>query len=222
MDYRFPQPDPRAYDVLLVPVAYLPDPSPWLYPVYCGPGAEYRPQPAPVAGPHCGGCGYLRGHHGADDGCPGLKTKRFEERGPVEQVDWQEVLRRDVARRLAPPEPYIAPVVLPPRIPARAPRNVSEIAAGQGRQAVGLGRKAIAAGWLVEASYALAGDGTEMSAVKLARGPLRGVAVWRRAPGMLGSKTGWASDVAYAWRTDVGRIPTKMTITDFEGLVMSA
>lgn len=170
-----------------------------------------------MTGPHCAGCGYVRSLHGADGGCPGLKTKTFTARAPVEEIDWREVMRRDRVAASAPPVAVAA--VAAPLIPARPPLSFGEYAGGQGRQAVGLGRAAMAVGWSVSPWYWLAGDGTEGCALRLARGTLRAVATWKRPSGMLGSSKGWASDLAYAWRTDVARIPQKMTVTQLEGLI---
>lgn len=111
------------------------------------------------------------------------------------------------------------PVTGPPQVPARPPIEPTEFAGTQGRQARGLGRKALAAGWDVSPWYWRAFDGAEGCAVRLARGPLRAVATWKRAPGHLGEKSGWAADVAYGWRTDVSGFPTKLTVTQLEGLI---
>lgn len=136
---------------------------------------------------------------------------------PPETALWREIMRRDTAKRHADADAakreHVHTPPPPPRIPSRPPRGLSEVAAGQGRQARGLGRKAVAAGWSVLAYYWMAGDGTEGSAVRMARGDLRGVAVWTRKAGA----GGWASDVVYAWRPNSGRVPQKVTIKQLEG-----
>jgi hypothetical protein len=171
---------------------------------------------------HCGGCGYLaRWHEGPELRCPSLKTKRWQDPPPVDRSMWRDILARDTAMRHAVYDARNAPhepqIVLPPRIPARAPYGPGEIAGHQGRQALGLGRKAVAAGWRVTAHYAMAADGGELSAVKLARDDLRAVATWRRAPGKVGSKSGWSADVAYGWR--LGTMPAKINHTDLERFI---
>lgn len=197
----------------------FPSPSAHLYPIHAGPGTLY-PGPPPSAGPHCAGCGYVRAYHDEPGaGCPGLKTKTFQVPGPVDPTDWRGILARDLARRSAVPTSHVPPVVAPPLIPARPPRSAGEIAGGQGRQAVGLGRAALAAGWLVTSWYWLAGDRSEGCAVRLAHdgGPERAVATWSRPPGMLGSSKGWKADVAYGWRTGV--MPTRLTHTRLGELI---
>jgi len=169
---------------------------------------------------HCAGCGYLRVYHEGDR-CPGLKTKTFQVPPPIVETDWREILERDARVRAAALAARTA-VALPsvpaqPRVPARPPLNHGEFARGQGRQALGLGRRAIEAGWDVSPWYWLAGDGTEGCAVKLAKDDLRAVATWQRPPGMLGSSKGWAADVAYAWR--VGSMPVKVTHTRLGELI---
>lgn len=110
-------------------------------------------------------------------------------------------------------------VVLPPEVPARPPQGPGEFAGYAGKQAVGLGRAAMDKGWELSPWYWRAGDGSEGCAVRLAKGPLRAVATWKRAAGKQGSKSGWSSDVAYAWRTDVDRFPSEVTLTQLEGLI---
>ncbi len=219
IDCRYPQPDPRAYDVLLGPVVALPDRSPWAYPVYCGPGAEYAPSPPPATGSHCAGCGYRESYHGAKGECPGLKTKRFTEPGPIDRTTWREILKRDTAARLAVPVAHVPIAALPTQVPAREPHHLGEIAGYQGKQAVGLGRRAVALGWEASPWYWRAGTGAEGCAVRLRTGVMRAVATWGRARGNIGGKSGWAADVAYAWRTDVGRMPVKLTVTELEGFL---
>lgn len=110
--------------------------------------------------------------------------------------------------------------VAPPEVSARPPAGPGEFASYGGKQAAGLGRKAAGSGWDVRALYWRAGTGVEGCAVRLARGPLRAVATWKRAAGRLGEKSGWAADVAYAWRIDVERFPTEVTHTQLEGLIL--
>jgi hypothetical protein len=65
-------------------------------------------------------------------------------------------------------------------VPARPPVGPGEIADGHWMRAMSTGRKAAAAGWRVEPVYAVYADGTEMSALRLARGAERAVATWER------------------------------------------
>lgn len=146
--------------------------------------------------------------------CPGRRSKASGE--------WL-LLRRGTYKQ-ASPIATVGPtapddVALPPQVPARAPLTPGEYAGYGGRQAVGLGRAGVALGWLVTAHYWRAGDGTEGCAVKLSKGPLRAVATWGRSPGKQGSKSGWTADVAYAWRVDVRRAPTKVTHTELLELI---
>lgn len=165
---------------------------------------------------HCAGCGYLRVYH-EDDRCPGLKTKTFQVPEPVVEMDWREIMARDMLarERALHPAPYAPPVVLPPRVPARAPLNRGEFAT----RAVRLGRIAMANGWDLSPWYWMAGDGAEGCAVKLAKLPLRAVVTWERKSGHAGTLTGWTADVAFAWRQDVARVPMKVTHTTLEGLI---
>lgn len=137
---------------------------------------------------------------------------------PYDRTLWREILARDAAARHADAEeaerPWEPEEVAPPLVPARAPQSKAEFAAGKGKQARGLGRLAIDAGWQVEARYWKAGDGTEGSAVRLRKGPLRAVATWIRKPG----KT-WVADAAYGWMLGSGDIPAKLSITKLEGVV---
>jgi hypothetical protein len=178
---------------------------------------------------HCAGCGYPEDTH--DPGtrkchpATGDKNGRrgtFRVPPPVDRSTWQEIVKRDVAARFAAIEaaraPYVPPPPpRPPQVPARAPHGLGEVAGYQGRQAVGLGRAAIAAGWRVAAYYARGADGEEMSAVKLARGDLQAVAVWRRAAGNIGKRSGWSADVAFGWR--IGTMPARINHTDLERLI---
>lgn len=148
-----------------------------------------------------------------------LRQGTFKPAGPPETALWREVLARDTAARHAaadaakvPWEPEHVPA---PRIPSRPPRGLQEVAAGQGRQARGLGRKAVAAGWRALAAYWMAGDGTEGSAVSLARDAGRAVAIWTRAPG----EKGWKTSSAYAWTIGAGRVPAKVTIAELERIL---
>lgn len=139
-----------------------------------------------------------------------------EDRSVPETALWREVLARDAATRHADAdaakiawEPAVTP---PPRIAARPPQSEAEVAAGQGRQVKGLGRKALSLGWSVEAWYWKAADGTECSAVRLARDEHRAVATWIRRP----EEKGWSSDVAYRWYVGSGRPPSKVSITQLQ------
>lgn len=103
----------------------------------------------------------------------------------------------------------------PPQVPARLPYGPTEYATStRGMSAAKLGRKAADSGWQVQPTYWRAADGTEGCGLKIAKGVLRAVATWKRKPG--GS---WAVDIAYAWRIDVARFPSKLTHTDLEGLI---
>lgn len=142
--------------------------------------------------------------------------KVADEQAP-ETALWREILARDTAARhaaaAAARAEHVHTPVPPPRIAARPPLDLTEVAAGQGRQARGLGRKAVAAGWSVLAYYWMADDGTEGSAVQLHREGARAVAVWTRPPGV----KGWKTDVAYGWRAGSGRVPQKITLKQLEG-----
>jgi hypothetical protein len=107
----------------------------------------------------------------------------------------------------------------PPQVVARSPLAPGEFAGYQGKQAVGLGRKAIERGWDVAPWYWRAHDGSEGCAVALSRGPLRAVATWKRKAGSQGKGSGWGADVAYAWRTDANAFPTQIGHTQLEGLI---
>jgi hypothetical protein len=65
----------------------------------------------------------------------------------------------------------------------------------------------------VEASYWRAHDGTEGCAVKLRKDDLYGVATWARPAGKIGTRAGWAADIAYAWRLDGKSMPVKVNHT---------
>jgi hypothetical protein len=111
--------------------------------------------------------------------------------------------------------------VRPPQVVARSPMGPGEIAgAGGKKQATKLGRVAIAAGWVVEALYWRGGDGTEGCALRFARDPgLRMVALWKRKPGSVGERVGWAADGAYGWRIGSGAFPAKIGHADVERLL---
>lgn len=160
--------------------------------------------------------------------CPGKDTQlrhgHLREPEPIDRALWREIMRRDAlaareaieeARRAY--EPDVAP---PPLVRARPPYGPHEFAGGNGKkQGTKLGRGAVALGWEAEPLYWRSGYGDEGCAVRLAKGPLRAVATWKRKPEAAGGLTGWAADVAYAWRTDVQRIPIKLTHTQLEGLI---
>jgi hypothetical protein len=173
---------------------------------------------------HCAGCGYLAEYHGIVGECPGLKTKRFEVPLPVFQETWREILERDAAcwraeqYALHHPEPYRPPA--PPLVPARPPQCAEEYAtSNRGLSAAKLGRKAVELAWNVKALYWVGHDGTEGCGLWLAKDSLRAVATWKRKAEQAGNLTGWSTDIAYAWRTDIARFPTKVTHTDLEGLI---
>lgn len=204
------------------------DPAARAVPVYAGPRA-HLPAEAPLsAAPRCAGCGY-RGawHEPATGKCPPETADKSGRRGqwkdapPVDPSTWREIMRRDyLARMAAYDEAHAAyePVVVPPPlIRARAPQGPEEIAGYQGRQAIGLGRKAAAAGWATEARYWRVHDGSEGCAVRLQKGDLYAVATWKRKAGKGGTKSGWEADIAYGVRR--GDAPVKLTHTQLEGVI---
>lgn len=179
---------------------------------------------------NCAGCGYAREHHKVGTlACPvGLneyaRTAKFKPRAPTDTALWPEIMRRDAAARRQAIEdarkPYEPEVVPPPLIPARAPLGPPEFAvSNRGLGAAKLGREAVGRGWHAEPWYWREHDGTEGCAVRLAKGPLRAVAVWSRKAVDVGKLTGWKAEFAYAWRADLARIPTKLNISDLERLL---
>jgi hypothetical protein len=163
--------------------------------------------------------------------CPGRRSKTsgawlllrqgtFKPAEPeVARRDWFGLLVPVIETKGEPDDDEVRPH-LPPRVPARPPYGPHEIAgAGGGKQGTKLGRGALALGWQVEALYWQAADGSEGCAVRLAKPPLRAVALWSRPAELAGQKTGWKAGAAYAWRTDVARFPTKVTHTDLERLI---
>jgi hypothetical protein len=118
------------------------------------------------------------------------------------------------------PDEVVEQVVTgPPQVAARPPVGPGEFAGYQGKQAVGLGRKATERGWDARGWYWRAFDGVEGCAVALRKGVLRAVATWTRAAGKQGGKSGWGADVAYGWRTDIPGFPMQLTHTQLEGLI---
>lgn len=176
---------------------------------------------------HCAGCGYLLAYHQVGTQCcPAplggfAKTAKWRDPAPIDRTAWRDIMRRDHAARMAKYAaecaPYEPTVIPPPLVPARAPRNVGELAGYAGRQGVGLGRRAVAAGWRVAAFYWQAHDGAEGCAVKMARDDLYAVACWKRKPGKQGSKSGWEADIAYGVRR--GDAPVKLTHTQLEEVI---
>lgn len=149
-----------------------------------------------------------------------LRHGKYREAGPTDPALYPEIITRDVRLRFEAIEAaraiHVFEVPLPPQVPARAPYLATEYAPA----AAGLGRHALGLGWDVEALYWRSGDGTEGCAVRLAKHPLRAVATWTRAPGQQGSKTGWATDLVYAWRADtIDRFPSKINVTTLKGLI---
>lgn len=178
---------------------------------------------------HCASCGYPRSTHDLGSlRCHPATADRNGRRGtwkdppPPDTALWPEIMARDAAAARAAIEaarrPYEPEAVPPPRVPARAPRGPDEFAtSNRGMSAAKLGRHAVAAGWLAEPWYWQEHDGKEGCAVKLAKGPLRAVALWSRPAAKTGGAAGWATEYAYAWRTDFpDRFPVKITITDLE------
>jgi hypothetical protein len=176
---------------------------------------------------NCGGCGYLSGYHKLGSGhCPNgeggyLKTVTFSAPPPPGEGDFRVIMRRDYQARMAAYDElhttYEPEVVPPPIIAARAPAGPLELAGYQGKQAIGLGRKAAAAGWAVDARYWKAHDGTEGCAVRMTRDELYAVATWKRKPAKAGTGSGWEADIAYGVRR--GDAPVKLTHTQLEGVI---
>lgn len=178
---------------------------------------------------HCASCGYVEAIHDLGTRrCPIETADKNGRRGtfrappPPGPASWREVVAADFAARRAADEaaarPYEPPP--PPLIAARPPTGPAEYAmSNRGMSAVKLGRKAREAGWHVEPWYWMAHDGAEGCALRLAKGPLRAVALWKRKAADVGGASGWQTDTVYGWRTDVERFPTKMTHTDLEGLL---
>jgi hypothetical protein len=204
------------------------DPARLAVPVYAGPGAHRPAVLAPPPGPQCAACGYAaRWHELGTLRCPEAAGDKNGRRGkwrdapPVDRTPWRDIMRRDAARRAAEYEAahavYVPEVAPPPLIAARAPHGPGELAGYGGRQAVGLGRKAIAAGWAVAAYYAMRHDAEEFCAIKLERDDLYAVATWTRKPGKRGSRSGWEADIAYGVRR--GDAPVKLTHTQLEGVI---
>lgn len=145
---------------------------------------------------HCGRCGYLKEFHDLARRCPGMKTGTWKQRDPIDGALWPEILARDVAARMRTLETVAVEVVASPApmVTARAPQGRDEFAQHQGRQALGIGRLAIAAGMDVAPYYWKSGAAVEGCAVKGYRPTLALVATWERKPGR-----GWSFDIAYAW-----------------------
>lgn len=178
---------------------------------------------------HCASCGYPETFHDlGSQRCPIETADKNGRRGtfktppPPGPASWREVVAADFARRKAADEaaaqPYEPPA--PPQIAARPPYGPAEYAtSNRGMSAVKLGRKARELGWHVEPWYWRAASGAEGCALRLAKGPLRAVALWKRPAAAAGTTAGWQTDTVYGWRTDVERFPTQMTHTDLEGLI---
>lgn len=148
---------------------------------------------------HCGRCGYLKEFHDLARRCPGMKTGTWKQRDPVDGALWPEILARDVAARMRAMEESrradVAVALPRPMVTARPPQMPAELAGYQGRQAVGIGRLAIAAGMDVAPYYWRSGDGVHGCAVKGYRPALAFVATWKKPNG----GKGWAFDIAYVW-----------------------
>lgn len=174
-------------------------------------------------GEHCAGCGYDRVFHGLGNlRCPEAKTAKFREAVAEPRKEWLGLsVPLSPAELKARAAAADVPVVVsgPPQVPARPPLDPGEFAGYQRKQAVGLGRQAVAAGWDVRPLYWRSHDGTEGCGVWLVKGVMRAVATWQRKPGKLGAKSGWSADVAYAWRADVERFPTNLNHTDLERFI---
>lgn len=176
----------------------------------------------------CAACGYGDElHEFGTRRCPPETADKNGRRGrfrvpdPPDTRTWQQRIKDASAARAQAIEdarrPYVPEVVPPPQVPARAPQGPGEFAGYGGRQAVGLGKAAAAAGWRVAAFYARSHDGEEMCAVKLAKDDLRAVATWTRKAGNIGKASGWGADIAYGWR--LGTMPARINHTDLEKII---
>jgi hypothetical protein len=96
-----------------------------------------------------------------------------------------------------------------PLVPARPAQGPQEIADGNG-QAMSTGLLAVKHGWHVEPWYYRQHDGTEVSALRMARDVARGVVLWQRLPGEK-----WSFDLAYGWLPGVPDTMRKLGIADF-------
>lgn len=172
-------------------------------------------------------CGYPREvHELATEACPGLKTKRFSPAPAAALIDVRSarILANitmnipDVERPVRRPAGAVEleQIARPPRVVARPPLIAGEFAGYGGRQAVGMGRKAMDARFEVVPLYWMAHDGREGCGIWMSRRNIRAVATWKRVAGQQGSAKGWGADVGYAWRTDEQRIPTKVSHTELE------
>lgn len=182
---------------------------------------------------HCAGCGYLEAYHDLGTRrCPIETANAAGARGkfrlpadeprkewfglsvPLSPAELAEM------KALADAAGSASVATGPPQVVARPPQGPGEFAGGDGaKQGTKLGRHAVALGWTVKALYWRSFDGTEGCGVWLSKDELRAVATWKRPAGNVGKLTGWASDFAYAWRADVERFPTRMNLTDLEGLI---
>jgi hypothetical protein len=178
-------------------------------------------------GQHCAGCGYSEAYHDLGTRrCPGTTRSKFREPDNEPRKLWfglsvplspAELAEMKV---LADAAGSVTVTSGPPQVPARSPQGPGELAGGDGaKQATKLGRHAVSLGWNVRALYWRAFNGVEGCGLWLSKAELRAVATWKRPAGNVGKLTGWASDFAYAWRADVERFPTRMNLTDLEGLI---
>lgn len=172
---------------------------------------------------HCASCGYPEAYHDlGTQRCPRETADRNGRRGtfkapppPALRHPWfgGPPAPQRVAAEPAGPTP-------PPLVPARPPLSPAEYStSNRGMSAVRLGRKALDLGWDVSPWYWQAYDRAEGCALRLSKGPLRAVALWSRPAAEAGKLTGWKTEYAYAWRVDIGRAPTRMTLTELEGLI---
>lgn len=183
-----------------------------------------------TGGRHCAACGYAEVFHDLGTRrCP-IETAnaagsrgKFRDPVPEPRKQWFGLsvpLSPAELKALAAAVDDTVPATGPPQVVARSPQRPAELAGGDGaKQGTKLGRHAAALGWNVNALYWRAFDGTEGCGIWLSKDELRAVATWKRPAGSVGKLTGWASDLAYAWRADVERFPTRMTVTDLEGLI---
>jgi hypothetical protein len=180
-----------------------------------------------TSGQHCAGCGYLEAYHDLGTRrCPGTKTGKFREPVTEPRKQWfglsVPLSPAELAelKTLADAAGSASVQSGPPQVAARPPQGPGELAGGDGtKQGTKLGRHAVSLGWSVKALYWRAFDGTEGCGVWLSKAEMRAVATWKRPAGNVGKLTGWGSDFAYAWRADVEHFPTRMNLTDLEGLI---
>lgn len=180
---------------------------------------------------NCASCGYLEDMHDAGTRrCPLATADKNGRRGTfklpaqVPVKSWHGLvmpLSPAELAAVAAANQDVGPVAAgPPQVAARPPTGPAELAGYRRQQAVGLGRLAIEQGWNVRPLYWRDHAGVEGCGVWLNRGPLRALATWKRPAGVkTGTMTGWSTDLAYAWRADLERLPARITHTRLEELI---